>query len=110
MAQDPAQSRPALAQVPRLEDLPHAPGGGYDEQAVRDAFDTFRRSMLQLHAQLRVLQAAGRSGAPEPVGHAVRMDALRLIRAAAEFADVLERDAQTASAEQFGRVEEQVRR
>jgi hypothetical protein len=34
------------------------------------------------------------------------MDALRLVRAAAEFADVLERDAQTASAEQYGRVEE----
>ena len=111
MAQDPAQSaRPVIAQVPRVEDLPLVPGGGFEEEAVRNAFDTFRRSMLQLHAQLRVLQAAGRGGQPEPVGHAVRMDALRLIRAAAEFADVLERDAQTASAEQFGRVEEEVRR
>ena len=45
----------------------------------------------------------------EPTGHAVRMDALHLIRAAAEFADTLERDAQNASAAQLGRTEEEVR-
>ncbi len=43
-------------------------------------------------------------------GHAVRMDALHLIRAAAEFADTLERDAQNASAAQLGKTEEEVRR
>ena len=45
-----------------------------------------------------MLQAAGRSAVVEPSGHAVRMDALHLIRAAAEFADTIERDAQNASA------------
>ena len=38
------------------------------------------------------------------------MDALHLIRAAAEFADVLERDAQAASAAQIARTEEEVRK
>ena len=107
--QEPA-SRPTLASVPRVEDLPRTPDGGFDERAVRDAFDSFRRSLLQLQAQLRVVQAAGQTAPAEPIGHSIRMDALRLIRAAAEFADVLERDAQTASAEQYGRVEEEVRR
>src|SRR6201999_950604 len=62
--------------------------------------------------QLRVLQAAGARTGPafEPTGHAVRMDALHLIRAAAEFADALERDAQTASAAQIGRTEVEVTR
>ncbi len=45
----------------------------------------------------------------DPTGHAVRMDALHLIREAAEFADVLERDAQRASAAQLQRTEQEVR-
>ena len=49
-----------------------------------------------------------RRAAIEPTGHAVRMDALHLIRAAAEFADTIERDAQTASAAQLRRTEEEV--
>ena len=48
-----------------------------------------------------MLQAAGRTADVEPTGHAMRMDALHLIREAAEFADVLERDAQRASAAQL---------
>jgi F0F1-type ATP synthase membrane subunit b/b' len=109
--QDPgrAPASPALTALPRLEDLPQAPGGGYDAERVREAFDAFRRHSAQLQAQLRVLQAAGRSSTVEPTGHAVRMDALHLIRGAAEFADTLERDAQTASATQLARTEEEVR-
>ena len=98
----------AMTSLPRLEDLA-AIEGGFDEQAVRDAFESFRRHAVQLQAQLRVLQAAGRSSQVEPSGHAVRMDALHLIREAAEFADVLERDAQNASAAQFSRTEQEVR-
>jgi hypothetical protein len=97
-----------MTSLPRLEDL-MAVVGGYDEQGVRDAFESFRRHAVQLQAQLRVLQAAGRSTQVEPTGHAVRMDALHLIREAAEFADVLERDAQNASAAQFSRTEQEVR-
>jgi DNA repair exonuclease SbcCD ATPase subunit len=101
----------SLTSLPRLEDIPRS-GDGLDADRVRDAFDAFRRHAAQLQAQLRVLQAAGsRSGpAVEPTGHAVRMDALHLIRAAAEFADTIERDAQTASAAQLGRTEEEVSR
>jgi hypothetical protein len=106
---DPAQTQ-ALTSLPALDDLPRTAGGGYEPDGVRIAFDSFRRHVLQLQAQLRVLQAAGRTANVEPTGHAVRMDALHLIRAASEFADVLERDAQTASAAQLGRTEEEVRR
>jgi vacuolar-type H+-ATPase subunit H len=102
------ETPPAMTSLPRLEDLSLVEGG-YDEQAVRDAFESFRRHAVQLQAQLRVLQAAGRSTQVEPTGHAVRMDALHLIREAAEFADVLERDAQNASAAQFSRTEQEVR-
>ncbi len=102
--------QPSLTALPRLEDLP-ASGDGYAADKVREAFDAFRRHAAQLQAQLRVLQAAGRSPhTVEPTGHAVRMDALHLIRAASEFADTVERDAQTASAAQLGKTEEEVRR
>src|SRR3954447_7556922 len=100
---------PALTSLPRYEDIPRA-GDGLDAERVRDAFDAFRRHAAQLQAQLRVLQAAGsgRTGAiVEPTGHAVRMDALHLIRAAAEFADTIERDAQNASATQLSKTEEE---
>ena len=106
---DPAQSQ-ALTSLPTLEDLPRTSGGGYEPDGVRTAFDSFRRHVLQLQAQLRVLQAAGRTANVEPTGHAVRMDALHLIRSASEFADVLEHDAQAASAAQLSRTEEEVRR
>jgi hypothetical protein len=96
-----------LTAIPTLEGL--RTGEGYDEQSVRDAFDAFRRHTAQLQAQLRVLQAARKTANVEPTGHAVRMDALHLIRAAAEFADTLERDAQAASASQLQRTEEEVR-
>ena len=101
-------SAAALTALPSVEELRRA-GEGFDETSVREAFDAFRRHTSQLQAQLRVLQAARKSSNVEPTGHAVRMDALHLIRAAAEFADVLERDAQTASASQLQRTEEEVR-
>jgi F0F1-type ATP synthase membrane subunit b/b' len=103
------QSSP-LTSLPRLEDLNVTPDGTYEPDAVREAFDAFRRHALQLQAQLRVLQAAGKTADVDPTGHAVRMDALHLIRAAAEFSDALERDAQNASAAQIQRTEIEVTR
>src|SRR5476649_1673412 len=100
----------ALTSLPRLEDIPQAAGGGYEADRVREAFEAFRRHALQLQAQLRVLQAVGSTANVEPSGHAVRMDALHLIRAAAEFADAVERDAQNASAKQLQRTEGEVTR
>ena len=102
------RSAAGLTALPSLEQLQRA-GEGYDEQSVREAFDAFRRHTAQLQAQLRVLQAARKTANVEPTGHAIRMDSLHLIRAAAEFADTLERDAQTASAAQMQRTEEEVR-
>ena len=101
---------PTLTSLPRIEDLPTAQTGGFTEQSVREAFEAFRRHALQLQAQLRVLQAAAGTSKVEPTAHAVRMDALHLIRAAAEFADQIERDAQNASAVQLARAEEEIRR
>jgi len=74
-------SASALTSLPTLEQLRRA-GDGFDEGSVRDAFDAFRRHTAQLQAQLRVLQAARKTSNVEPTGHAVRMDALHLIRAA----------------------------
>src|SRR5581483_3476515 len=109
--QEPAHvAPPTLTSLPRVEDLQRTPEGGFTEQGVREAFEAFRRHALQLQAQLRVLQAAAGTSRVEPTAHAVRMDALHLIRAAAEFADHLERDAQNASAVQLGRAEEEIRR
>jgi F0F1-type ATP synthase membrane subunit b/b' len=109
--QEPERAGPAgpLTALPRVEDLPVV-AEGFDQQRVREALEAFRRHTLQLQAQLRVLQAAGTSAQVEPTGHAVRMDALHLIRAAAEFADQLERDSQTASAAQLRRTQEEIRR
>src|SRR3954465_9632501 len=108
--EDPGRAGvPSLTSLPKLEDIPRS-GDGLDAERVREAFDAFRRHAAQLQAQLRVIQAAGRSASVEPTGHAVRMDALHLIRAAAEFADTIERDAQNASAAQLGKTEEEVRR
>ena len=101
---------PSLTSLPRIEDIPAAPGDGYDDVRVREAFEAFRRHALQLQAQLRVLQAAAGTSRVEPTAHAVRMDALHLIRAAAEFADQIERDAQNASAVQIARAEQEIRR
>ena len=103
-----ARETTSMTSLPNVDDLPVVEHG-YDETRVRDAFDAFRRHVVQLQAQLRVLQAAGRTAQVDPTGHAVRMDALHLIREAAEFADVLERDAQRASAAQLQRTEQEVR-
>jgi hypothetical protein len=105
--QGSASQAPALTSLPRVEDLPGS-SDGFDREKVREAFEAFRRHTTQLQVQLRVLQAAGQSGQVEATGHAVRMDALHMIRAAAEMADTIERDAQTASAAQLRRTEEEV--
>jgi vacuolar-type H+-ATPase subunit H len=106
--QEPGRPREAtLTALPRAEDLPVG-AQGYDQERVQEAFETFRRHATQLQAQLRVLQAAGTRTEGEPSGHAVRMDSLHLIRAAAEFADSIERDAQEAAAVQIGRAESEI--
>jgi hypothetical protein len=103
-----APAAPALTAMPQVQDLPVA-DHGYDRTKVEEAFDSFRRHVTSLQAQLRVLQAAPRGAASEPTGHAVRMDALHLVRSAAEFADTIERDAQEAAAKQIGRAEQEIR-
>src|SRR3954464_14858297 len=108
-SRDPGRAgSPSLTPLPRLEDLPRS-GEGFEREKVGEAFDAFRRHVTALQAQLRVLQAAPRSAIAEPSGHAVRMDALHLIRSASEFADTIERDAQEAAAKQVGKAEQEIR-
>ena len=107
-SREPGRAQPGLTPLPRLEDLP-ASTEGYDRAKVQEAFDAFRRHVTSLQANLRVLQAAPKSASSEPSGHAVRMDALHIVRAAAEFADTIERDAQDAAAKQIGRAEQEIR-
>ncbi len=106
--QEPGRAQPGLTPLPRIEDLP-ASTQGYDRAKVQEAFDAFRRHVTSLQANLRVLQAAPKSAIAEPSGHAVRMDALHVVRAAAEFADTIERDALDAAAKQVGRAEQEIR-
>src|SRR5262245_11713819 len=106
--QDPGHEPAPLTSLPRLDQIPRR-GEGYDADKVAEAFEAFQRHVTQLQARLHVLQVAGGSAA-EPSGHAVRMDALHLIRAASEFADAIEQDAQRASAAQFARTESEVSR
>jgi F0F1-type ATP synthase membrane subunit b/b' len=94
--------------MPQVQDLPVAEHG-YDRAKVEESFEAFRRHVTSLQAQLRVMQAAPRGAASEPTGHAVRMDALHLVRAAAEFADTIERDAQEAASRQIARAEQEIR-
>jgi DNA repair exonuclease SbcCD ATPase subunit len=105
---EPGRAPAALTSLPRLDDLPTSEQG-YDRERVAEAFEAFRRHVTSLQAHLRVLQAAPKPGITEPSGHAVRMDALHLVRSAAEFADVIERDAQEAAAKQVARAEQEIR-
>jgi F0F1-type ATP synthase membrane subunit b/b' len=105
----PSSQPSPLTSLPSLDDLRQTDDGAFEADGVREAFDAFRRHALQLQAQVRVLQAAGKTASADPTGHAVRMDALHLIRAAAEFADALERDAQNASSSTLTRIEEEIR-
>src|SRR5437773_1643623 len=42
---------PTLTALPRVEDLPRTDSGGYSEEGVREAFESFRRHALQLQAR-----------------------------------------------------------
>jgi hypothetical protein len=105
---EPGRAQSGLTPMPRIEDLPSSTDG-YDRAKVQEAFDAFRRHVTSLQANLRVLQAAPKSATSEPSGHAVRMDALHIVRAAAEFADTIERDAQEAAVKQIGLAEQEIR-
>src|SRR5690242_277083 len=52
----PSSDSPAPTPLPRIEELPLA-DRGYDQEAVRLAFDSFYRHAAQLDASLRALEA-----------------------------------------------------
>jgi cell division septum initiation protein DivIVA len=106
----------ASGSAPRLEELRRSADGGYDAQSVAAAFDTFRRNLMQLSAELRVLKAAAaarpHATVPEPdaTTREARMSAMRIVRAAAEFADAIEREAQEAATARLGRIDSDLER
>lgn len=102
----------SLESLPRLEELPRTADGGYDARSVGEAFAAFRRSVLQMHAELRVLKAAAtpKPSAVPADSHQGRMSAMRIIRAAAEFADAIEREAQRTASEQMMRLDANLER
>jgi cell division septum initiation protein DivIVA len=91
---------PFLLPLPRVEDIP-VTRDGYDRARVEDAFAVFERQLGTLQARLAVVETTSAAGGGLPSAHPVRMDALHLIRSAAEYADTLERDAVDAVARQL---------
>ena len=109
---------PGRAGVPSLTSLPR-----YRGHSRRPGTASTRRASARPSTRSAAMPpscrrscACSRPPAPAPArpssrpGHAVRMDALHLIRAAAEFADTIERDAQTAAGAQLAKTEEEVSR
>jgi hypothetical protein len=68
MAQE-ERAQPAITSLPNVEAVPASPQG-HDQQRVQDAFEALRRHVVQLQAQLSVLQAAGQGAQVEPTGYA----------------------------------------
>ena len=108
--QDPRSiPQTSLTSLPKLEDIPRS-GDGYDFDAVQSAFDAFRRHAAQLQAQLRVLQAAGKTSRSTPPGTPFAWT--RCISSARPPSSPTRsrKDAQSASAAQIARTEEEVTR
>ena len=97
----------ALTSLPEVDEM--AGDHAYDEAQVQEASDALRRHAAELRAQLRVMQGTETPAEGETAGGAERMDALHLVRAAAEFADVLVRHAQMTAAAELARSEAVVR-
>jgi cell division septum initiation protein DivIVA len=94
----PQRDPSVLLSLPRVDDIPRAKDG-YDPDRVALAFDIFERQLGTLQARISVLEAGATGG--QPGAHAMRMDALALIRTAAEYAETLEQDAVEAAARQM---------
>lgn len=82
-------------QLPRLEDLPTTPDGGYDASSVAEAFEAFARYAANVRAELRVAQAAaGKQPSDATSRETIEagVAAERIVRAAADYADRIESD------------------
>jgi hypothetical protein len=104
-----------LMPLPRVEDLPAAKHG-VDPAAVEEAFRRFELYAGSLRGQLRELQEArarqlAAGGTALPGGETVtRAEAIELARAAAAFAETLERDARESAQRLIAAAEEEARR
>jgi hypothetical protein len=102
--------------MPDLGTLPRTPDGGYRPDAVAEAFAAFAKATADMSAELRVARAAARRAwtqPPEPDRNAIAAGVTgeRIVRAAAAFADELERNARVnadatvaAAREEAGRI------
>jgi hypothetical protein len=83
-------------EVPRLEEIPFT-AHGLDPDRVCEAFEAYERQL----AWYRTRQGTNLPAVPaDTIGYDLRADAMRLIRAAVEFADVVESDAQEVACRQ----------
>ena len=83
-------------EVPRLEEIPFT-AQGLDPHRVCEAFEAYERQL----AWYRIRQGTSLPAVPaDTIGYDLRADAMRLIRAAVEFADVVESDAQEVACRQ----------
>jgi cell division septum initiation protein DivIVA len=81
-----------------LGTLPRTPDGGYRPDAVAEAFAAFAKATAEMTAELKVARAAARRAWTQPADPdrsviAAGVTAERIVRAGAEFADELERNA-----------------
>ncbi len=96
----PADPLPSVEQIPSV-----AHGAGLDPQAASEAFAVFHRHVGWYRGRVSALPAVMDIARRE-----ARSDALRLVRAAAELADVLERDARKVAVKQIAHVDGEIRR
>jgi vacuolar-type H+-ATPase subunit H len=99
---DPQEDvKPVPEPLPLLGELPVVKKQGLDPRAVAEAFRLFEERIASLRDELRSLEAAlvearaaqsRMSGAAPTEGAPARAEALDLIKAAGEFAELLERD------------------
>ena len=83
-----------------LRTLPRTPDGGFRPDAVSEAFAAFAEATAAMTAELKVARAAARrawtrtqTAEPDRSAIAAGVAAERIVRAGAEFADELERNA-----------------
>jgi cell division septum initiation protein DivIVA len=87
-------------QAPRLEDIPFTTHG-LDPDRVRGAFEAYECQLSWYRSRHGTVLPAFPA---EPAGIDLRADAMRLVRAAVEFADIVERDAQEVACRQVEQV------
>jgi cell division septum initiation protein DivIVA len=96
-----------------LNRLPRTPDGGYRADGVEAAYAEFARAAAEMSAELKVARAAARRAWAQPSPNRSQIEAgitaERIVRAATEFADELQRDAERHGAQTIAAARAQAR-